>query len=356
LPRRWRASPPAIGVHGALRLRLKGAIRVGRWAPYTRRVADEIAVFISYAHEDVDLARAIQRRLEEDAFRVWIDEGALRAGDSLIKTIITAIHEMEFVVALITDASVTSHWCQHEIRVAMTSGLNREGVKVLPMRVGGTPIPGELEDTYCAPLDPANMDAGLEKLVADIRSHHEERRKAQAAGEPLPTTGAVTVHAASATLQGTGTVSATGTESGPEPVRPIGIVKEGVGRPRNDGTRGSGLYRVPVRLSRAPSAEWARFFEQCWNRPPSFTTMHRPGIVRIHGDTVVLDGTTMDELKQFHATTIRLCAERANQFEANRLEQERQRRERDEAARREHEREVDDIADGLFKDDDEGKS
>ena len=88
---------------------------------------DLITVFISYAHEDAELARAIQQRLEVAGFKVWIDEGALRAGDSLIQSIATAIHEMEFVVALITDASVDSRWCQHEIRLAMTSGLNREG-------------------------------------------------------------------------------------------------------------------------------------------------------------------------------------------------------------------------------------
>src|SRR5712691_10225549 len=117
--------------------------------------ADVITVFISYAHEDADLARAVQERLKAAGFTVWIDEGALRAGDSLIQSIATAIHEMEFVVALITDASVGSRWCQHEIRLAMTSGLNREGVKVLPVRVGDVPIPNELEDTYCAPLDPA---------------------------------------------------------------------------------------------------------------------------------------------------------------------------------------------------------
>lgn len=51
---------------------------------------DSITVFISYAHEDAALARAIQGRLEAAGFTVWIDEGALRAGDSLIRSIATA--------------------------------------------------------------------------------------------------------------------------------------------------------------------------------------------------------------------------------------------------------------------------
>jgi len=109
---------------------------------------EQISIFISYAHDDVEIATAIQESLEAEGFAVWIDGGALRAGDSLFETITTAIHANEFVVALITPASVDSRWCQHEIHTAMTSGLNREGVKLLPVRVGRVRIPATLEDRH----------------------------------------------------------------------------------------------------------------------------------------------------------------------------------------------------------------
>jgi hypothetical protein len=51
-------------------------------------------VLISSAHEDAE-PRAFQRRLEDAGFRVRIDEGAPRAGDSLIAAIATAILELE---------------------------------------------------------------------------------------------------------------------------------------------------------------------------------------------------------------------------------------------------------------------
>ena len=130
-------------------------------------------------------------------------------------------------------------------------------------------------------------------------------------------------------------------------IRIIGIVKEGVGRPRNDRTAGSALYRVPLRLSRSPSPEWSKLFVRCWNHPPSFTSMHRPGIARVSGDTIVLDGTTMDELERYHATTLRLCVDQANEQEAAHLQRVQQARERDEAERRGHEQQVDEIADRL---------
>jgi hypothetical protein len=114
--------------------------------------AGHIGVFVSYAHEDKPLAIALREGLVDAGLEVWIDEGALRTGDSMIQSIATAIHEMEYVVAD-TPSAVVSKWCQYEINTAMTSGLNREGVKLLPVRVAGAPIPKTLVDTYCLPPD-----------------------------------------------------------------------------------------------------------------------------------------------------------------------------------------------------------
>lgn len=309
-------------------------------------MADEqISVFISYAHVDVEIAIAIQGRLEAEGFAVWIDEGALRAGDSLFEKITTAIHANEFVVALITEASVDSKWCQHEIHTAMTSGLNREGVKLLPVRFGEVAIPPTLEDTYCPAIDPENMDEGVARLARDARSHHEERRRAKEAGAPLPTTGAE--DAGRIVLPKATIAQEPPRPPGMQPISIVGIVKEGVGRPRDDGTRGSALYAVPVQLSRAPSSLWAELFLRCWDRPPQFTTMHRPGIASVSGDTIVLDGTTMDELEKYHAKTLRLCVAAVNEQEQAIIERERVKQEADEAARREHERSVDEIANRL---------
>jgi hypothetical protein len=97
-----------------------------------------------------------------------------------------------------------------------------------------------------------------------------------------------------------------------EPIELVGVIADEVGTPPNDGTRGSALYRVPFRLSAQPSGRWAQLFVAHWNRPPSFTTMHRPGIARVAGDTIVLDGTTMEEVEKYHLRTLKLAVEEAN--------------------------------------------
>jgi len=136
-------------------------------------------------------------------------------------------------------------------------------------------------------------------------------------------------------------------EQTPEPIEVVGVAKDRVGQPVNDGTAGSGLYSVPLQLSRSPSSTWARFFVQCWDRPPSFSTMHRPGIASVSGGMIVLDGTTIDEVEQYHLGTIKACIQQANDAEILYVEAERQKRERAEAERKDHQAHVDEVADRL---------
>jgi hypothetical protein len=99
-----------------------------------------------------------------------------------------------------------------------------------------------------------------------------------------------------------------------EPIKIVGVIEEEVGVPRNDRMPGSALYEVPFRLSRQPSEPWAEFFVDAWNRPSEFTSMHRPGIARVEGDRIILDGTTIEEVERYHLKTLKLAVERANQL------------------------------------------
>src|SRR5205823_1466901 len=115
--------------------------------------------------------------------------------------------------------------------------------------------------------------------------------------------------------------------SADEPVRIIGVIADEVTEPPNDGTRGSALYTVPVGLSRPVSHDWASVFEEVWNHPPQFTTMHRPGIAHARGNRIVLNGTTIDEVQRVHRETLILCVKETNRLVGE--HQERQRAERE---------------------------
>lgn len=129
-----------------------------------------------------------------------------------------------------------------------------------------------------------------------------------------------------------------------EPIRIEGAVVDEIGTPRGDGTRGSALYSIPFRLSRRPPPEWAELFVRAWDHPSSYTSMHRPGIVRIYGDKAILEGTTIDEVEEYHRNTLLLAAEEANKGYTE-LEMRRRAHEERERARLEaHKKSVEDAA------------
>lgn len=90
-----------------------------------------------------------------------------------------------------------------------------------------------------------------------------------------------------------------------EPIKLVEIVTEALGTPRNDGSPGSALYEVPIQLSRTPSSPWAHLFVQTWDRPPQFTSRHRPGICEIVGDRIILTRTTIEEVRDTHIHTLK---------------------------------------------------
>lgn len=134
------------------------------------------------------------------------------------------------------------------------------------------------------------------------------------------------------------------TASEDEPIKILGIITDEVTVPKMDGTRGSALYKIPFRLSKTPNELWRRLFVESWNFPPSFSTMHRPGIASVSGNKIILNGTTIDEVKQYHRDTLILCVDEANKKAEQIMTKERLQKEREEKRIADHNRSVNQIA------------
>jgi hypothetical protein len=130
-----------------------------------------------------------------------------------------------------------------------------------------------------------------------------------------------------------------------EPLKILGVIAEEISQPPNDGSRGSALYAVPIRLSRQPSPLEADLLDQVWDRPPQYTPRHRPGILHIVGDRMVLDGTTIEEVRDVHATTLRLVVDQVNQLAAAQQAEAHRRQQADRARARQHADHVKQVAD-----------
>jgi TPR repeat protein len=136
---------------------------------------ESLTAFISYAHADRAVAHEIAFGLQKRGCDVWIDEGELSVGDSLIERLAGAISEVDFVIALVSRHSVGSSWCQHELSLALTRDVDLEeqfGVRrVLPLRLGEVEMPPELSDRVYLEVSYASPGAIVSKLWEDIGKH-----------------------------------------------------------------------------------------------------------------------------------------------------------------------------------------
>jgi hypothetical protein len=138
---------------------------------------------------------------------------------------------------------------------------------------------------------------------------------------------------------------------GPDPIRILNVIVDEVTSPRLDGTQGSALYAIPLQLDRSPTSEWAEIFEHTWKHPPSSTSMHRPGIAGVQGDRIVLDGTTIEEFREYHRDTLKGVMKETNRLYSEWEQANRWRDEQGRAKQEDHRRRLRDGTEGLSFDD-----
>jgi hypothetical protein len=129
------------------------------------------SAFVSYAHEDQEFVLALIERLHGEGLGVRYDRVVLRIGDSLIERISTAIFADSFLIAVVSPDSVNSGWCQKELSIAMTQGVNNKRVKVLPVKRRNAEMPPMLSDIYYADADTKNIETVAQELAQSIRDH-----------------------------------------------------------------------------------------------------------------------------------------------------------------------------------------
>jgi hypothetical protein len=108
------------------------------------------------------------RRPQSLPFRTATDAGlstflgncSRQVGESLIQKLRDGIDHVDFVIAVISRASISSDWVTRELEIAMTQEIETKRLKVLPLLKEDCDLPGFL----------------LGKLLfADFRKRHKRR-------------------------------------------------------------------------------------------------------------------------------------------------------------------------------------
>ena len=139
------------------------------------------SAFVSYAHEDQEFVLALAEHLHaQEGLDIRYDQVALHIGDSLIRAIASEIAEGDFLIAVVSPDSVESEWCQKELSLAMTQGINQRRVKVLPIRFRGADMPEMLADTFWGDADRDDLETVARRLTAAMAAHVEGQGDAEA--------------------------------------------------------------------------------------------------------------------------------------------------------------------------------
>lgn len=123
------------------------------------------SVFISYSHGDGAFAQRLRQSLHAQGVDLWIDVDELLPGDSLLDKIHAGISTATFFFVILSRASVTSRWVQHELKTAKTLELRGEGTRIVPIIAESCDVPPYLVDK--AYLDLSNterFDDGITRL------------------------------------------------------------------------------------------------------------------------------------------------------------------------------------------------
>lgn len=303
--------------------------------------------FISYSwdnDEHREWVRNLATRMRQDGVDLLLDQWGLAPSDQLPEFMEHSVRDHDFVLIICTprykqksDARVGGVGYEGHIMTAelMTARNDRKFIPILRHAVWEDAAPSWLAGKYYIDLSESNrFETNYQDLLTTL---HGQRSQAPPVGKP-PKKNKPNLPVEKGTTQPPDQADSSG------PIKIKGILTQAITKPRMDGTRGSGLYAIPFQLSRRPSADWAALLVETWNHPPQWTTMHRPGIARIEGDRIILDGTTIEEVEKHHRETLLAVLDRVNQLAAEREERERRAAEVALQRKQQHEAIVSDVA------------
>lgn len=290
--------------------------------------------FISYAWESDDLKKWVKdlaTQLRNNGIDAKLDQWEVLPGDQMPHFMEKSVRDNDFVLIICTPKYKTKSeeriggvGYEGDIMTAeVLQGSNhRKFIPILKSGTKETSMPTWLKGKYFVDLSSnQHFVNNFEDLLTTLLN----------AREKAPTLGAIQPKF----IKGEPTKQPDIIEKDNE-IKIKGILIDEVTQPLNDGTRGSGLYKIPFELNKRPNYEWINLFINAWNRPPSFSTMHRPGIASVYGNTIVLDGTTIEEVEKYHKDTLKLAVGLANKTLREFEERQKLIAEREKQIREEH--------------------
>ena len=132
----------------------------------------QVRVFLSHSHANREFVDRLAADLEERDLPVWIDRRALGVGDSIVAGISGGLTESDYLIVVLSRASVESPWVQAELNAALYRQIDSTGTGVLPVLLEPCDVPVLLQDRVYADFS-SDYDVGLRALLDVLDSEAE---------------------------------------------------------------------------------------------------------------------------------------------------------------------------------------
>jgi type III secretory pathway component EscV len=125
----------------------------------------QLTVFLSHSSADNNLARRVAENLRAANVEVWFDQWEVRVGEEFVQKIEQGLGDVDFVIVLLTRASVASEWVDREWRRKVEDETQTKRVAVIPLRGEACEIPDFLAQRSFADISGGSYHLGIQHLL-----------------------------------------------------------------------------------------------------------------------------------------------------------------------------------------------
>ncbi len=154
-----------------------------RDAPKKKKPAKEIFpgntphfdVFISYSHDNSEIATKIKKTLEEQGLTVWIDYEQIKPGDLFVSKIEEGLTKSSAMILLVSPSSMDSGWVEEEYTTAISrTKATTRPLRLIPVLTSHAELPSFLANRAWIDLRDNNSFNEQTDRLAEILLDHRK--------------------------------------------------------------------------------------------------------------------------------------------------------------------------------------
>lgn len=138
-----------------------------------KKVGTHMEIFVSYSHEDKEIANKIAFTLKKMGHNVWFDDWKIKAGDNIISKINQGIKQADAIIVIVSENSLNSKWVFKEFSAMAFGEISKGSSRIIPVLIDKSSVPSYLSNYRYLDLS-YNFEEGIKELINTL-THDKEQ-------------------------------------------------------------------------------------------------------------------------------------------------------------------------------------